>query len=342
MIKTLLVVDWNELEMDYCVPIINNSKFGETIKIWNCKKKKIFSNPFFQRYYEYISAVAFILQHHKKYTHIVLWQQIIGFMLALLPTKKIHHKTIITTVLYSEKSTKHNIIKNYIFRNSIKKVKALLYYSKEMYNEALVNFKQYNKKFYYTNIPILFSSEVKLSKSQYSTLIDPNQTIFCGGSSDRDFETVILAFRNTKIPVVIVCPDKHLISNINLLTNNIKVLRYSEVSNSEYYYLAHKAFCILIPLKKESSSCGQLLFSFAMNNNKPIIASDSQGVRGYIKHKFNGLLVSVKNSVEIRKAYTSLIDNKKLKEMLCKNSKDIAKKMSLNNYLHVINKITKD
>lgn len=331
--KILLVVDWNELEMDFAVPVIYRSEFGSKVNIWNCKRKVIFTNLVLQRYYEYLGAVLYVICNHRKYRYIVLWQQIIGFMIGLLPFSSITNKTIISTVLYSDRNTKESNVKNYIFRKSIKRVGALLYYSEEMSNETKLDFPKYSEKIFSTFIPILFSTDVNLSVSKFANIIDSNRTIFCGGRSDRDFESVILAFKNTSIPVVIVCPDEHHISNLNLVTENIKVLRFSQVPNDEYYDLVKRSFCTMIPLRSEDSSCGQLLFSFAMNNEKPIIASDSQGVRDYIENKKNGLLVPVKNHDALKDAYELLLEDSKLRYDIIDKSKEIADKMTVTNYL---------
>ena len=334
--KILLVVDWNELEMNFAVPLISNSKFGSKVNIWNCKRKVIFTNLVLQRYYEYFRAVLYVIYNHRKYRHIVLWQQIIGFMLGLFPVSTIPRKTIISTVLYSNKNTKESLIKNYIFRNSIKRVKALLYYSEEMSNETKIDFPKYSKKIFSTFIPILFSTDVTLSVSKFSNIINSKETIFCGGRSDRDFESVILAFQNTNIPVVIVCPDEHYISNLNLVTENIKVLRFSQVPNDEYYDLVKRSFCTMIPIQRKDSSCGQLLFSFAMNNEKPIIASDSQGIREYIKNNENGLLVPVKDHDALKNAYDLLKNDNELRYDITEKSKEIANKMTITNYLEKV------
>lgn len=326
--------------MSYTLPIISKSQENLKIKVWNCKRKKIFSNSFIQRYYEYMIAAFYIIINHQKYDYVVIWQQMIGFLLSLFPVNFLK-KVIISTVLYSDNNTKKNFIKNFIFRNSVYRVKALIYYSEEMCNEGKIFFKKYSEKFYFTHIPILFEIETPMKKSNFERIIDSEKTIFCGGKSDRDFETVISAFKHTDIPVIIVCSDNEYISNVDEATKNIRIIKFSEInsSHSEFYHLAKKAFCILISLKNEDSPCGQLLFSFAMSNNKPIIASNSKGVRDYITNDYNGLLVSVGDSKAIQDAYYKLSLDFKLHNKLIENSKYIFNKMTFSNYISNIYKI---
>lgn len=330
--KKIIVLDWQKKDVN---SLSNN--FDDDYLLWNCKRffsKRKFT---FIRYFEYSYAVLYILLNSKKFKNIIIWQQMIGYILALLPVKKTLQKTIITTVLYSPKNTSG--FRRFLFTNALKKSKALVYFSKEMSKDTKDTYKSLSHKVYSTYIPIIESNRTKIETNKFDKLIDPEKTIFCGGQSDRDFETVIETFSNTEIPVIIVCPDNYPIKNINSKTDNIKILRFSEVSADEYYEIVSKCFCVIIPLKSENSSCGQLLFSFCMKNEKPIIASDSFGVRDYITNDFSGILVPVGNTKEIYSAYVRLKNDSSLKDTIIQNAKYTASKMTFENYLETIDEI---
>lgn len=335
--KILIIGDWKDSEMNQL-----NYFQNEKLSIWNCKRKIIFKSRFIQRYYEYLFAIIFYLKSHKKYDYIIFWQQILGYVVSFLFPSSLTKKTIISTILYSPKNTNKYGLKRLFLKISLKKSLALLYFSEGMASDSKENFHRYSNKIYSTLIPIIDKNNKIDEITKFDNLYDLEKTIFCGGQSDRDFDTVIMAFRNTNTPVIICCPDDYVISKIDLITKNIKVLRFSEVSPSEYYGLIIKSFCVVISLKSEYSSCGQLLFSFCMKNSIPIIASNCFGTRDYITNNENGLLVPINDSKSINKAYKKLIENKEFRTELVNKSKEISNKMNFKNYLEKINQIIND
>ena len=330
----LIIGDWNYSQMNQL-----DCFQDENLSIWNCKQKVLFKNRFIQRYYEYLIALIFYFKNQKKYDHIIFWQQILGYLVSLLFPSSLTKKIIVSTILYSPKNTNKHGIKRLLLKISLRKSMGLLYFSEGMASDSKENFPQYSHKIYSTLIPIIGETKKNVDISKFGDLDDLKKTVFCGGQSDRDFNTVIMAFRNTNTPVIICCPDDYVITKINLITKNIKVLRFSYVSASEYYSLISKCFCVVISLKSEYSSCGQLLFSFCMKNSIPIIASNCFGTRDYITNNKNGLLVPINDSKSIKKAHQKLLENKKTRLDLVKNSKEISNKMNFENYLKIIYQI---
>ena len=329
-----MIVDWKASEMEQILMSDHEELF-----IWNCKRKTIFKNRLIQRYYEYLFALYYVIKNHSKYECVLFWQQIIGFFAALYFSRKQTEKFIISSVLYSPDNTPRFGVKRFLLFNAIKKAKAVLYFSEEMANATKRRYPMISPKIHSTLIPVFAEKQVSNGDLKNNSQSDLEGGIFCGGQSDRDFDTIILAFRNTNIPVTIVCPDNYEIAMLSLATNNITIKRFSEVSPRDYYDLVRQSFCVVVSLKSRHSSCGQLLFSFCMQNGIPIIASDSFGTRDYIKDKENGLLVPIGDHVAFQNAYKRLRDNKSFRLRLIDRSKDIAESMTFANYLAKIEEI---
>ena len=343
--KILFVVDWKDFPNEINSVFTDNQFLDYEWHIYNCILFNKFNSNLLKRYLEYFFAVVYIFLINKnKYDNIVIWQQMIGFILSILPRLKKQPKILITTVLYSPSRVKKGSIRLFLLSKALKNSDALLYYSEDMANDVRKSFPVYAHKVYSTYIPIFkeaFSSP-RMPNINYELNIE--KTVFSGGRSDRDFDTVIMAFRNTDIPVVIACPDNYEFKRLNQATDNIKILRYSEISSSEsaYYALVSASFCVVISLQNEFSSCGQLLFSYCMENKIPIIASDCYGTRDYIKNLENGLLVPIADPKAILDAYNILYKDTTLKQKLVNNSKIIAEEMTFNNYLNKVIEIIKD
>jgi glycosyltransferase involved in cell wall biosynthesis len=166
-----------------------------------------------------------------------------------------------------------------------------------------------------------------------------NNAVFSGGLSDRDFETVIKAFTNTKVPVRIAVSNSYVFKNPELITDNFIISR--NVSKAEYHSLILSSSFLVIALEYENSSCGQLLFTFGMKNGIPIIATDCFGTRDYITHNDNGILVPLKDDRAIYNAYTMLVNDEVLRNKLVQRSLEISKQLTFENYLIKIDSIIK-
>ena len=210
--------------------------------------------------------------------------------------------------------------------NALKHSKAIIWDSAAMARDVKNEFPVYAEKNHSTINPIL--DVLDLNTPVDPALDDPkfSNGIFTAGKSDRDFDIVIRAFRDTDIPVTIVCPDDYKITE-KITGSNIRILPFSMVNPQQYYALAGQAFCILISVTNEKSACGQLLVNFAMENEKPIIATDSYGVRDFVEDGENGVLFKIGKTDQIREGYEKLKNDKKFREKIIKNAKETANKM---------------
>ena len=342
--KILFVVDWKDFPNEINSVFTDNQFLDYEWHIYNCILFNKFNSNLLKRYLEYFFAVFYILVNKNKYDNIVIWQQMIGLILSLLPRLKKTPRIIITTLLYSPSKVSKGSIRLFLLSRALKNSDALLYFSVDMANDVKKSFPVYADKVYSTYIPIFKKTFASPRMPDINYELNIEKTVFSGGKSDRDFDTVIMAFRNTDIPVVIACPDNYEFKRLNQATDNIKILRYSEIFSSEsaYYALVNASFCVVISLQNKFSSCGQLLFSYCMEHKIPIIASDCYGTRDYITNFENGLLVPIADSKAILEAYNTIHKDTRLRQKLVNNSNIIAEKMTFKNYLKKIIDIIND
>jgi glycosyltransferase involved in cell wall biosynthesis len=112
---------------------------------------------------------------------------------------------------------------------------------------------------------------------------------FSGGSSNRDYVSLIAAFRTIKAPLVIICSALNKELNDLDLPANVTVLRDLPSKRFDAYVQQSKA-CI-IPLKHDTGASGQSVMLRLMRNCKLIIANDFGSLRGYVIDGVSGYLV---------------------------------------------------
>lgn len=335
--RNLLVVDWKMSTPAEIEGLLNKVNMqGQHWDYFNCSAKTFVKNGTVNRYVSYAVAVLYILRHKKKYNNIIIWQQMIGFMLCLLPRFSSTPKIIITTLLYSPGRVKPGSFRLFLLKQALKRADALLYFSEDMANDVKSCYPMHADKIFSTYLPITNNID-KAAAGISTTENKKDNSVFSGGLSDRDFDSVIRAFTGTTTPVSIICTNGQSFKNPELLTPNFTVKR--NVSEMEYHKSVLSAAFVVIALKYEHSSCGQLLFTFCMKNSIPIIASSCYGTRDYIINNDNGILVPINDDRAILSAYNKLVTDTIFRERLVQQSKEMSSKMTFDNYLNKINSI---
>ena len=112
---------------------------------------------------------------------------------------------------------------------------------------------------------------------------------FSGGYSNRDYLSLIDAFRDIAAPLVIVCSSLNKeLDNVSL-PPNVKVLRDVPSPTFEQYVRGAKAG--IICLKLDTGASGQSVVLRLMRNAKVVIASDVGAMREYIEPGVSGYLM---------------------------------------------------
>lgn len=163
--------------------------------------------------------------------------------------------------------------------------------------------------------------------------------VFAGGSSERDFDVVIRAFRGTEVPVTLVCRGDQAFEAPGPEGDNFHV--YREVSHAKFEALTREAEVAVVALKSSSSGCGQLLFSFCMRHGIPVIATDCYGTRDYVLPEVSGLLVPAGDERALRHAYDRLARDTALRHRLIREARAQSARNGLAGFVHAIEDISR-
>ncbi|HZK90097.1 MAG TPA: glycosyltransferase [Stellaceae bacterium] len=113
---------------------------------------------------------------------------------------------------------------------------------------------------------------------------------FAGGYSNRDYPTLIEAFRAIPQRLVIVCSALNTELDALDIPANVTLLRDLPGEDFDAYVRGARA-CIL-PLKHDTGASGQSVMLRLMRNRKIIVATDFGSVRGYVVDGESGFLVT--------------------------------------------------
>jgi glycosyltransferase involved in cell wall biosynthesis len=125
--------------------------------------------------------------------------------------------------------------------------------------------------------------------------IKDNGYFFAAGRSNRDYEFLIKYFHEHTDKTLYIVAD---FIDKNLATENIKI--FTNTYHAEYFKLLAGCHAVLIAFQDETISSGQMVFLHALQLGKPVIATRSSCLKGY--------LIDGKNGYEIEKT-TDAMEN---------------------------------
>ena len=326
--KILFISDWpDSFKNGAALQQLLDKKFSEGYEwtVWTCKKKVDSSVRY--RWRCYFKGALYAIRNRKKYHAIFIWQQMIAFILfemkRFMPVKM--PPVVFFTFIYHDSATVFRKYKKPMVRQALKYSKGIIWDSEETLHAVRRDFPKYSLKNHYVPTPIFeVVDEVRVTK----LLDDPNfrDGVYAAGATERDFNIVIKAFKNTTVPVTIVCKNDYAITEKDI-PSTIRVLRFSEVPHDQYYALANQAFCIINSVVNEKSSGGMLLLHYAMSRSKPVISTNCAGIRDLIVNGKNGLLFNLGNEEEILHAYEKLRIDPVFTKSVIENAKITASNM---------------
>lgn len=149
--------------------------------------------------------------------------------------------------------------------------------------------------------------------------------VLAAGRTFRDYSTLLGAFRQIDVPLLIVASRWNI--DPNDLSSNVKV-QY-DVPGSELMSMMSRCLAVVVPLEERMISIGQSVVLQAMTLGKAVIATRVNGTEDYIDHMETGILVPPKDPGAIRDAVALLIKNEGLRLKLGRAAQDRVKQMYL-------------
>ncbi len=133
--------------------------------------------------------------------------------------------------------------------------------------------------------------------------------VFAGGYTNRDYDCLMRAAREVDYQFLVIC------SGMNRLTEtapNVEILR--DVSQDDFYSYMSNAQVVVIPLKEECGSSGQMSALTGMCLQRPVVYARLDCISQYFQDGVTGLGYAMGNAVELAAKIRILLSDPRLRQ----------------------------
>lgn len=268
----------------------------------------------FQRHKDCLSIAykAFLLR--KRYSNIIFWQQFIGLYYNLwcyfLFARKVP-KSIILTVIYIKRHGMLGKIYHLLYKISFlsKLHSKLVCHSSSERNYYLIEFGQQLEN------EIIFC---KLGEGMSLQKREPQPSekyFFSGGSSNRDYETLISAFDGLAEKLIIACKPE----NIGALKIPKNVTILHNAYGDDFLNLINNAYSVILTISDPNVSSGQLVLLNAMRFGKSTIVTGGNCMSDYIEKEY-AYEVPARDVEKLRESIILLSNNPQVNNSMSANA----------------------
>lgn len=285
MKKNIILVDYkiSDHKDNNFVEVLDEFVGGDRIlkeKITNNLHNSIFDNVL--RILLYFLFPLTIVFKRYNYNRIIGWQQFYGlnfaFWCRIFHLKKVNDLTVMTFIYKRKRGFLGALYHKYIeYVVTSKYIDRFICFAKEECKYYSDLFGVNKKKFMYIPLGI---NDIKANNE-----ISDEGFLFATGRSNRNYNFIIDTLSNTRYKLIIasdIYKRTHLPKNISILQN---------CYGKDMLDLMSKCHCVLIPLKDLTMSSGQLVALQAMSLGKPVICTNSDGIKDYVINEVTGFLV---------------------------------------------------
>lgn len=149
--------------------------------------------------------------------------------------------------------------------------------------------------------------------------------VISAGRTFRDYGTLLAAFRQLEIPLLIVASRWNI--GKSDIPPNVKI-QY-DIPGSELMEMMSRCLAVVVPLEERRISVGQSVVLQAMTLGKAVIATRVNGTEDYIEHMKTGILVPPNDPAAIKEAIAMLQNNEELRSRLGRSARNQIEQMYL-------------
>lgn len=270
----IILVDF-QLNSQWIFPKILNEVTREEYKSIQLPTNRFHGNIFatIKRIFWYFVFPLYIAIHRKRYNKIIGWQQFYGLNFAfysrLFHLRKVNELTVMTFIYKKKKGWRGYLYHKYMsYIVNSKYIDRFICFSRDECYYYARTFNTSINRFVFTTVGIEPFNDIETEDFGY---------VFATGRSNRDYNFLIDVIQGTSYKCIIACDSF-------LMKDTEGVCIYNNCYGEEMIKLMARCHCVAIPLKDINVSSGQLVILQAMALGKPIICTESSGVKDYITH----------------------------------------------------------
>lgn len=255
----------------------------------------------YTRYLTYFTAPLRLFLERNRYETIVSWEQFLGLMIAFYC--RLFHvrncpKLYVMALIYKPKPGLIGKLFAWFVRYAVssKYVTKIIVYSQSEVPYYANLFGVSEDRFAMELLGV--ADEPELRKEQRSP--QGKRYYLAAGRSNRDYDFLRAAWPRDREEMVVVCDMEKSADSHNI--------RYEkDCHGADYLRLLAGAYAVVVPLKSERISSGQLVFLQSALMGKPVIATENDTVGDYIEQGVTGLIIP-KKAEALREALERLDD----------------------------------
>jgi glycosyltransferase involved in cell wall biosynthesis len=150
-----------------------------------------------------------------------------------------------------------------------------------------------------------------------SGLLGKNEIyLFSGGSTNRDYDCIIAAAEKLNHKFVIICSRTN---DVKTDLPNVRIIR--DVSDDDFHSYLQNATIVIIALKAEIVSSGQMVALSSMAFGKPIIYSQIPAISQYFENGVNGIGFIKGDAKDLALKVHALMSDKEMQRQLGNNAR---------------------
>ncbi len=147
-----------------------------------------------------------------------------------------------------------------------------------------------------------------------------NGYIFSGGTSNRDYKTLLKAIEGTNLRLKIIGKRVNF-KDLNFARNLPHIELLEDIYGQDFAQMMYNSKIVVIPLLNPNISSGQLVLIKAMELGKPIIATNVAGVIDYVVPDYDCILAPPQDSEYLRYQILELLTNSYKARILGENAR---------------------
>jgi glycosyltransferase involved in cell wall biosynthesis len=229
------------------------------------------------------------------YTHLVMWPMIAARLLGGGP------RLVLVSFIYTERPSRvFSALRRGYFRSLLSKMDLVVVHSRAEVERYQSIFGQPAGKFVYVPLAAHFSPTLGLVPSEGDSIVS-------AGRSNRDYDTLLEVAARLDVPFKIICDS---FRTERPVPPNVAILR--DCHEESYLELLSNARMVVIPLKDEGLSSGQMVLLHSMAFGKAVVVTATPEVADYMESGKTGLTVERGDASSLETAIVKLLDDREL------------------------------
>lgn len=333
--KILVLFPWGSRDLnifDKCMKKLEFFDYDCINVKFSVEKWRNLATKTIYMYIPYLQTAVKSFSKAKKYDLIFSWSPnpalLLAFFARLLPVK---FPPIVSMmfIIPTHKSRLLSKLRLWFTNFSLAKIHTAICFSTNEVTYYAKLFPRHKNKFLFTALGG-FPTDLRRLKLNNKNIED---YIFSGGTSNRDYKTLLRAVEGTNLYLKIIGKRMNF-KDLNSARNLPNIELLEDIYGQDFVQMMYNSKIVVIPLLNPNISSGQEVLIKAMELGKPIIATNVAGIIDYVIPDYDCVLVPPQDNEQLRYQILELLSNPDKPRTLGENArKSYLKKFTFESFI---------